>query len=782
MSDLKFLGVNYPSNPVQRQANPATDSLLVDKIRPTGGGAALGLKIQPAAAAGAGTDILFDVQNFAGTSQFSVNAQGDIVVAGASTVSGGPSFIAGAITLGGNVTVGNDASDTITLARSWTSNATDLSYVSSMIVDPGGSPTYGADGTVRIVMGSGGNPTVTGTTVDNPPAGSLMLQTNGTAYLKTGAGATAWSVLATGGAVTLDSVINAGSPDNNVNIPAGNPLILNGTGTFTLNALIGSNFTFLKETNHTISVDTSTTTSAAGGNLTLTAGTGAATSGVGGDLILNGGTGNGAAHGGVFVASARTVATQGAALTITQASVAAGIFVGTVDPSAGGGVVASEGSIFLRDAGTAGSLWIKTGAGATAWTQAATGSSSLQTAYEALNTVAVTSAEGSITFSNAADVTDVLTVNRTFAGAGTGVAINMGAGGQAVTGKGLFVSAGASSTGEAIAVSTSGSGAGISSLTSGAGAALVLNSTSTGNILDAQDSGTTVFFIDSNGAISALPTPTQNFLVEAKAAGGSVSITTVASAIYTGSAGDIQLASVASGGGQTAGSVLVGSTGISGATSSGVAIYAGSPVTSPSAGEITIDATANVSIDAATASNFTVSGATEDLTLGARGTTITLNQSGNTSLVGFTATSIIGALNEVKVAATSSSQIVVGGFDTTTNSLVDGDLGYLTTTANRVQKAIATSLAAASVIGANEGTVSSMTVAGTIENQNVESTIVVTAGDRLYLSASQAGTVTNVPPSTAGQVVAFVGIARTANGGAGNDVSMLLMIQPVILL
>jgi len=45
---------------------------------------------------------------------------------------------------------------------------------------------------------------------------------------------------------------------------------------------------------------------------------------------------------------------------------------------------------------------------------------------------------------------------------------------------------------------------------------------------------------------------------------------------------------------------------------------------------------------------LTAAGATSDLTLGGRGTTVTLNELGHTSLVGFTATSIIGALNELK--------------------------------------------------------------------------------------------------------------------------------------
>jgi hypothetical protein len=45
------------------------------------------------------------------------------------------------------------------------------------------------------------------------------------------------------------------------------------------------------------------------------------------------------------------------------------LLAGTVDPSAGGGVVAPEGSIYCRYAAAAGEFWLKTGAAATAWTQ-----------------------------------------------------------------------------------------------------------------------------------------------------------------------------------------------------------------------------------------------------------------------------------------------------------------------------------------------------------------------------------------------------------------------------
>jgi len=53
-------------------------------------------------------------------------------------------------------------------------------------------------------------------------------------------------------------------------------------------------------------------------------------------------------------------------------------------------------------------------------------------------------------------------------------------------------------------------------------------------------------------------------------------------------------------------------------------------------------------VNASTTFSLTAAGATSDLTLGGRGTTVTLNELGHTSLVGFTATSIIGALNELK--------------------------------------------------------------------------------------------------------------------------------------
>jgi len=58
------------------------------------------------------------------------------------------------------------------------------------------------------------------------------------------------------------------------------------------------------------------------------------------------------------------------------------ILSGTVDPSAGGGVAAPEGSVYLRYVSAAGETWFKDGTGDTAWTQVGTGGGGGTTAIE----------------------------------------------------------------------------------------------------------------------------------------------------------------------------------------------------------------------------------------------------------------------------------------------------------------------------------------------------------------------------------------------------------------
>jgi hypothetical protein len=71
------------------------------------------------------------------------------------------------------------------------------------------------------------------------------------------------------------------------------------------------------------------------------------------------------------------------------------------------------------------------------------GADSLQTAYDTGNTIVATAARP-VALSNAVDTTDLLTVDRTFAGSGDGIEVTMGA---ATTGRGIRVVAGGSGTG-----------------------------------------------------------------------------------------------------------------------------------------------------------------------------------------------------------------------------------------------------------------------------------------------------------------------------------------------
>ncbi len=112
----------------------------------------------------------------------------------------------------------------------------------------------------------------------------------------------------------------------------------------------------------------------------------------------------------------------------------ASIIVGDADPD-GDVLAGSAGSLFLD--GANGTAYIKTD-NTSAWTQlgAAGIGNTLQQAYVAGNTIAVTAANGSVALSNSADVTDAMTLSRTFAGAGDALAVTMGA---TTTGNGVDI-------------------------------------------------------------------------------------------------------------------------------------------------------------------------------------------------------------------------------------------------------------------------------------------------------------------------------------------------------
>ena len=473
-------------------------------------------------------------------------------------------------------------------------------------------------------------------------------------------------------------------------------------------------------------------------------------------------------------------------------------------------------------------LWVKlTGTGNTGWAKVSTGSGSgtLQTAYDNATPTIALDASGGIQFTqadgagvgaatlsltNAEDSVgnNTLTISRspvTTAAAGSGIGLTMGANS---TGNGIAVTMGTGATGAGISTTGGGSGRGISvtQLVNSAGGILVTQTgvTATPGIEVAMSAAATAtgygISITGGGALSSgaaqfittgSSAVTPSVRVNATGAGTQTALDVDsdgahAAVTITNSGSGETCIITASGGGNIFELRRVATPVLS-------VFAAGSVYVTPTSGQdFRVDtlAAGGISLDSAAASNFSVTGAnltlstitsgnvvitaasaTGDINLTARGAAaIPFNGPGvgDVSLVGFTATSVVGALNELKVTAVAASQIVQTGFTTTTNKVTTGLLGYLTTSAGVVQRAIATSLAESLVFGANEGTSGKMTTAGTIEAAKVQASIAITIGDRLFLSATDAGCVTNVAPVTVTQVVLPVGYARTAAAAATN--------------
>lgn len=109
-------------------------------------------------------------------------------------------------------------------------------------------------------------------------------------------------------------------------------------------------------------------------------------------------------------------------------------------------------------------------------------------------------------------------------------------------------------------------------------------------------------------------------------------------------------------------------------TTSGILTLAGATEIQMDTLLLDVNATGGIQMDAATASQLVVSGGTDDLTLGARGDTVTLNESGETGLdAAFTATSLVGALNELVTANQGITTPVYAAGET----IVAGDVIYI---------------------------------------------------------------------------------------------------------
>jgi hypothetical protein len=203
------------------------------------------------------------------------------------------------------------------------------------------------------------------------------------------------------------------------------------------------------------------------------------------------------------------------------------------------------------------------------------GGGTLQSSYTGGGTIAVTAGKP-IAFSNAVDITDLLTLTRTFGGAGDALSVSMAAG---ATGRGIFIDV-------------------------GGGSGVVVSDGATDELT--VDPGAITQSAGDDLAISV-----------AGVVGGSISV--IAGAGGGGAGGDLDLEA---GTGTPSGVINIGEVGASA-----------------------------VNIGGALAS-------TQNMTLSARASSILLNgpTAADDTLVGFTATSIIGALNELQAAPGNNLQ------------------------------------------------------------------------------------------------------------------------------
>ncbi len=149
-----------------------------------------------------------------------------------------------------------------------------------------------------------------------------------------------------------------------------------------------------------------------------------------------------------------------------------------VDRTPEGNVTADGGAIAVRDDGVNSNFYLKTEDGTdTGWVSLIPGGGvPLQTVYTAGNNIDVTTANGPVEIENSTDVTDLLTLDRTFADVGEALSITMGAG----------------STGIALKIVHAGpSGTMIDADATGPGA----------NLLSLKRGGVPVFEIDDGGGV-----------------------------------------------------------------------------------------------------------------------------------------------------------------------------------------------------------------------------------------------------------------------------------------
>jgi hypothetical protein len=502
------------------------------------------------------------------------------------------------------------------------------------------------------------------------------------------------------------------------------------------------------------------------------------------------------------------------------------LLTGTVSPN-GSVTTGNPGSLFLQGTlAPSGALWIKqSSAGASVWERLATTTAiTLQAAYEnqigsGANPVELDTEHFAITTDEANSAGFVVATSDpyTYIDA-SGGSLTLGQTNNLTIGMSGYINSGLTFTGGTEHIiqtaSASGSALTISSAYNTSGGDIKIETTGgtqTATCLFDASAGDMIFtYAASGGATVTMTGSTGSFVVNNSALGtANISLQAGNDATLSTAAGDISISA-------TGGTTTVsgsGGTNIGNAVNATVAINSGTAAT-------TIDAGAGgVSIDAGASSNFSTTagnltlattaatgqvivnanGATAgagvflnatgtngvitlesavDMTFDARGMTtpITLNQSGNLDLVGFTATSIVGALNELK----SETSPVVVTYNTAEANITAGTAMYMTTSGTVGISDEATS-GKQRFLGVADNTqnTSGQPIRVTVSGEAVINSA-ISAGDEgkyVYLTTSGAFTTNSSAPTT---TLLRVGIV-SKSGAAGTAKIVVQVGEPVTL-
>jgi len=198
---------------------------------------------------------------------------------------------------------------------------------------------------------------------------------------------------------------------------------------------------------------------------------------------------------------------------------------------------------------------------------------------------------------------------------------------------------------------------------------------------------------------------------------------------------------------------------------------------------VDVNASGAITLDAVAASQFVVTGATNDLTLGGRNTTIALNDAANLVLdTNFTATTILGAINEVKTAnlgTTTPSYLA-------SEAIVAGDVIYLDWDAGngRVGVYLADNTTAGKQnpvgVALTGGGVSTTIYIATHGQEAIINSVIAANNEGAPAYLDVAGALTLTPPTTTTHTSQIIGTVSTA-GGAGVAKIIVQLFEPFLL-